>query len=158
MRIKSKVVKVNCTIKRELTSDLICTYGIKQNMHTIYHYKTTSKFELKLIERNLYVLLKDFSDIYYSTNDKITRKLKLLSIDNFELYNNIKKVINKSESISAEDFMTTHLSIELAKGIDCEIINHLRNLSCVFKDKKHKSIDKKILKKISIIKKVINKC
>jgi len=170
MNIKSKVRKIKCSVTRELASDLTMTYGINtnENMNNIYKYKPTSKFEMSLIERNFYILLKDYNDVYYSTNNKLTRKLKLLSIDNVELYNNIKKLIDKSEIIQHEEFMTTHLSLELSRGINSEIINQLMSSDYVIKPKnnlykkisnKLKSNKKKYTTKYNHkIRKPINKC
>lgn len=139
-------------------------------MNRLYEYKAKSKSEIRFIERHFYVYYKDDSyRIFYSTTDKIIRKLKILSIDNVKLYENLKRIIDKSITPDIQEMLSNHVSLEIAKEIDRNIISDLMKMFnprktltkkfryFIFSEKKKKNTyNTKKYKKSRIYKKVIN--
>jgi len=103
-------------------------------MNNLYKYTAKNKSEIKFIERIFCIYFKDYTTIYYSTTDKISRKLKILSIDNIKLYNRINKIINSSSISNIEDVLCLQLSSEISSGIDKCIFSELMKM---FNPRKH---------------------
>ena len=100
-------------------------------MNNLYKYTANRKSEIKFIESHFYIYFTDFPNIYYSTTDKITRKIKILSIDNVKLYNKINDIVNHSTIADVSEIFSLELSKEIDKSIMKELIqenNLLKNL------------------------------
>ena len=97
-------------------------------MINLYKYKTKNKSEIKFIEQHFCVYFTDLHIIYYSTTDKIVRKIKILSLDNIKLYNKIKKIIKYSTISDIQDVLTAQFSFEISKEIDKYIIGDLMKM------------------------------
>jgi len=93
-------------------------------MNILYEYKSKSKSEIRFIESHFSIYFKDEPRIFYSTTDKIIRKLKILSIDNVKLYKNLKNIIDKSTTVDISDMMSCQLSSEISKEMN----------KCIFSD------------------------
>ena len=95
-------------------------------LNMFYKYKYSKKEELELITNNFNINAKNYNDIYYSISLKQLRKIKIFTIDgNLKL----KKIIEKSKKVNAEDVLLAILSFDLSTEIDKEIIRNIINLN-----------------------------
>ena len=91
-------------------------------MNNLYKYTANRKSEIKFIESHFYIYFTDFPNIYYSTTDKITRKIKILAIDNVKLYNKINDIVNHSTIADVSEIFSLELSKEIDKSIMKELM------------------------------------
>lgn len=94
-------------------------------MNNIYQYTTNSRYEIKIIKRNFVILINESPDIYFYCNLKLSRKIKLLKIDNKYEYSLINNIIKKSHPADMQDVIVKQLSLEISKEINKEIMSNL---------------------------------
>lgn len=114
--------KINATWTREMAEDIkyLC----------YFEYKFENIAERKIVEDNFNVIYSTKDSIYYSINDKKSRRrIKLLILNKDEISVIVEKILKNSISTSASDLMEMKLSEEISKEIDKEVIKGLRSLS-----------------------------
>jgi len=126
MKLTSKQVEVstrriNATVTREQIDDLFY-------YDRIYEYKYNSIDETILITKYFDLDSVEGDYIFYRSNKKILRKIKLLILKGDEVSEILKNIIKNSEIISASDMTERKLSNEMAKSIDKKIIEELMRL------------------------------
>lgn len=90
-----------------------------------FFYKAENDKEIQIIKNNFKIHAEHNNDIFYEISLKQQRKAKILILEGDLI---LKKIIEKSETKTAEDVLTLKLSYELAQGIDKEIIKRLMSI------------------------------
>lgn len=98
------------------------------NLMGCYEYSGSNKSEQKLIREHFQVVHENGYTIFFSTNKKNIRKIKLLAISKDKLSKKLVKVLVKSKPSSFENVLTSQLTEELTKSIDLKILEDLRKL------------------------------
>lgn len=97
----------------------------------IYKYEFKNLNEKEIIEKYFNIFYSDNTIICftYDSNIKLKRKIKLLMLRQDELSKILKQILDNSSLISASDAMEMKLSQELAKEIDKQILEKLKNMN-----------------------------
>ena len=90
-----------------------------------FEYCFENNTEKEFIEDNFIIEYIDKNNICYSMNSKISRKIKLLSLDNKCIHFLIDKILKSSIKKDISEVIERRLSNEIAKEIDKQIIKNL---------------------------------
>lgn len=115
---------INSYVNRQMIEDL--EEYKKINSSCYYGYKFKNKKDLKFVKDNFISVYENSDIIYFSTNDKIIRKIKLHVLYNDKLGDRLLKVLLKSKLSDYEDIITCQLGEELANVIDLNILRKLK--------------------------------
>jgi len=117
------MAQLNVQFNKQMIQDLKAFNTF--NSSECYEYVKNFKSGKKLIREHFIIVYDNGGTVFYSTNDKIIRKIKLLTISKDKLGKKLLKVLKDSKLGSYDDVLTMQLSAELSREIDSEIFKSL---------------------------------